>query len=160
MNANPPLYREWTRMNANQEAGGRMILQEEVYRIVLCAMEVLNELGHGLHEKPYENALVVEFGLRRIPSVQQPHFDVLYKTIRVGEYVPDLVVFDAVVVDAKVLDLISDHERGQMLNYLRISGLKVGVILNFRHSKLEWERMVLEQTAKFLTANERETRIN
>src|SRR5581483_4218532 len=117
MNANPHLNREWTPMNANQVAEGRLILKEEVYRIVGCAMEVLNELGHGLHEKPYENALVVEFGLRRIPSRQQPHYDVLYKGVKVGDYVPDLVVFDQVVVDAKVLDVVSDHERGQMLNY-------------------------------------------
>ena len=51
--------------------------------------------------------------------------------------------FDAVIVDAKVIDRITDVERGQMLNYLRITKLKVGVILNFKHAKLEWERIVL-----------------
>ena len=67
----------------------------------------------------------------------------VYKGVRVGEYVPDLVVFGSIVVDVKTIDHITDHERGQMLNYLRISGLRVGVILNFKKSKLEWERMVL-----------------
>ena len=52
-------------------------------------MEVINELGHGLIEKPYENALVVEFGLRGIPHKQQPKFDVLYKQVNVGYYIPD-----------------------------------------------------------------------
>jgi len=118
--------------------------KEEVYQIVGVAIEVLNGLGHGLHEKPYENALAVEFGLRTIPFTQQPRFDVLYKTIKVGEYVPDLVAFNAVVVDAKVIEAITDHERGQMLNYLRITGHKVGVILNFKRAKLEWERIVLD----------------
>src|ERR1051326_3203 len=66
--------------------GSDLLLKEEVYQIVGCALEVINELGHGLHEKPYENALVVEFGLRRIPFVQQPHFDVTYKQVVVGEY--------------------------------------------------------------------------
>jgi GxxExxY protein len=108
-------------------------------------MEVLNELGHGLNEKPYENSLVVEFGLRRISYTQQPHYDVVYKSAKVGEYVPDLIAFDQVVVDAKVLDAITDHERGQMLNYLKITGLQVGVILNFHRAKLEWERIVLEK---------------
>lgn len=121
----------------------KLLLKEEVFQIVGAAMEVLNALGHGLHEKPYENALVVEFGLRKIMIKQQPHFDVLYKGIKVGEYAPDLIAFDGVAVDAKVIDRIGDHERGQMLNYLRITRLRVGVILNFKNAKLEWERIVL-----------------
>lgn len=121
-----------------------LICKEEVYQIVGAALEVLNGLGHGLHEKPYENALVVEFGLRQIPLVQQPRFDVVYKAVKISEYVPDLIAFNAVVVDAKVIEAITDHERGQMLNYLRITGLKVGIILNFKRAKLEWERIVLD----------------
>jgi len=113
------------------------------YEIVGCAMTVLNELGHGLHEKPYENSLVVEFGLRKIDVAQQRRFDVLYKSVMVGEFVPDLLVNEAVVVDTKTIDRITDVERGQMLNYLRITKLGVGLILNFKHPKLEWERMVL-----------------
>ena len=126
-------------MNANTE----LLLKDEVYRIVGAAMEVLNGLGHGFHEKPYENALVVEFGLQKIPFTQQPRYDIVYKQVKVGEYVPDLIAFDSVVLDTKVIDAITDHERGQMLNYLQITGLKVGVILNFKRAKLEWERIVL-----------------
>ena len=126
--------------------GSELLLKEEVYQIVGSAMEVLNGLGPGLHEKPYENALIVEFGLRAIPFLQQPRYDVVYKQIKVGEYVPDLIAFCTLVVDAKVIDAITDHERGQMLNYLRITGLTVGVILNFKRAKLEWERMVLERS--------------
>ena len=121
-----------------------LLLRDEVYKIVGCAIEVLNGLGHGLHEKPYENALVVEFGLRGIPLAQQPRYPITYKGINVGEYVPDLIAFSGVVVDTKEIDAITDHERGQMLNYLKITGLTVGVILNFKRAKLEWERMVLE----------------
>lgn len=120
-----------------------LLLKDEVYQIVGCAMEVLNQLGHGLHEKPYENALVVEFGLRGIPFVQQPRFDIVFKGVKVGDYVPDLIAFNAVVVDTKVIDAITDHERGRMINYLKITGHKVGVILNFKRAKLEWERIVL-----------------
>jgi GxxExxY protein len=135
-------------MNTNSESEGgapsekKLLLKEEVYAIVGCAIEVLNELGHGLHEKPYENALVVEFGLRKIPFAQQRRFDVLYKKVRVGEYIPDLIAFDSVVVDTKVIPAITDLERGQMLNHLKITGLRVGVILNFAKPKLEWERIV------------------
>jgi GxxExxY protein len=127
-------------MDTNVE---KLLLKEEVFQIVGCAIEVLNTLGHGLVEKPYENALVVEFGLRKIPFRQQPSFDVLYKGHRVGLFIPDLIAFDAIIVDAKMIDRITDHEPGLMLNYLRITRLRVGVILNFKHRKLEWERIVL-----------------
>src|SRR5436305_12300952 len=128
-------------MNTNQ--GEVLLLKAEVFQIVGCAIETVNTLGHGLLEKPYENALVVEFGLRKIPFRQQPSFDVLYKGHKIGVFVPDLVVFDSVVVDTKVIERITDHERGLMLNYLRITRLRVGVILNFKHRKLEWERIAL-----------------
>jgi GxxExxY protein len=123
--------------------GKILLLKTEVFQIVGCAIEILNTLGHGLLEKPYENALVVEFDLSRIPFRQQPSFDVLYKGQKVGVFVPDLIAFDSVVVDIKVIERITDHERGLMLNYLRITGLRVGVILNFKHPKLEWERIAL-----------------
>ena len=131
---------EWTRMDTNSE---KLVLKAEVFQVVGCAIEVLNTIGHGLVEKPYENALVIEFLLRKIPFRQQPPYDVLYKGHKIGLFVPDLIVFDALVVDTKVIDKITDHERGLMLNYLRITGLRVGVILNFKHRKLEWERIAL-----------------
>ena len=134
------LNHESTRMDTNAE---KLLLKDEVFQIVSCAIEVLNTLGHGLVEKPYENALVVEFSLRKIPFRQQPSFDVLYKGHKIGLFVPDLIAFDSVVVDTKIIDQITDHERGLMLNYLRITGLRVGVILNFKHSKLEWQRIAL-----------------
>ena len=65
------------------------------------------------------------------------------KGTKFGLFVPDLIAFGTVVVDAKVIDRITDVERGKMLNYLRITKLRVGVILNFKNSKLEWERIVL-----------------
>ena len=121
----------------------KLLFRAEVFQIVGCAIEVLNTLGHGLIEKPYENALVAEFGLRNIPFRQQPAFDVLYKGQKVGLFIPDLIAFDAIVVDTKVIDQITDHKRGLMLNYLRITKLRVGVILNFKHRKLKWQRIAL-----------------
>jgi len=121
----------------------KLLLKEEVYRIVGAAMEVLNELGHGFNEKPYENAMVVEFQLRNIPYLQQPNYQMTYKGHPVGLFIPDLIAFEAVVVDTKVIDRITDVERGQLINYLKITKLRVGVILNFKHPKLEWERIVL-----------------
>ena len=114
-----------------------------VYSIVGSAIEVLRGIGHGLHEKPYENALVVEFGIRNLGLEQQRSFEISYKGVRVGQFIPDLLVGNALVVDAKVIERITNVERGQMLNYLRITGMKVGVILNFHKPKLEWERIIL-----------------
>ena len=119
----------------------RFLLKEETHRIIGCAFEVLNEVGHGLYEKIYENALVVEFGLQAIACEQQHRFDVLYKKHPVGFYVPDLIVFGQVIVDTKTLEKITDEEQGKMINYLKITGLRVGLILNFKHPRLEFERV-------------------
>jgi GxxExxY protein len=118
-------------------------MMEEVFQIVGCALEVINTIGHGLLEKPYENALVVEFSLQKISFHQQKHYPIIYKNQKVGEYIPDLIAFDQIVVDTKTVEKIGHHEIGQMLNYLRITGLKVGLIINFKHRKLEWRRVVL-----------------
>ncbi len=106
-------------------------------------MSVLNELGHGLLEKPYENALAVEFGIHGIPFEQQVRYDVKYKGVVVGQYIPDLIVYSKVVVETKVVERISDNEMGQLVNYLKITRLRVGLILNFKRPKLEWKRVVV-----------------
>lgn len=128
------------RMDTNKH---ELIYKDEVYQIVGCALEVLNTLGHGLLEKPYENALVVEFQQQGIPYAQQPRFPVIYKSVNVGEYIPDLIVFDKIIVDTKVIEKIGNIEKAQIINYLKITGLRVGLLLNFKHAKLEWERLVL-----------------
>ena len=121
----------------------RLSSNDVTHEIIGAAMEVLNVLGHGLLEIPYENALVVEMQLRKIECIQQPRYEVVYKKVRVGEYIPDLIVAGMVVVDTKVIDQITDHELGQMLNYLKITHLPVGIILNFQYAKLQWKRVVL-----------------
>jgi GxxExxY protein len=139
-------------MDANER---ELILKEEVYAVVGCAIEVLNVRGHGLHEKIYENCICVEFRLRGIPYTQQERHRVMYKGEVVGEYVPDLVVQGKLIVDTKTIERITDHERGQMLNYLCITGLPAGVILNFKHARLDWERLVLTQEPR-MNANQRQ----
>lgn len=127
----------------SETEGTTLLFKDEVYQLTGAALEVLNQLGHGFHEKNYENALVVEYRSRGIPFVQQPSYDLLYKSVRVGTFVPDLIAFDAIVVDAKTIERITDHERGKMLNYLRVTKMRVGVLYNFAHPRLEWERIVL-----------------
>jgi len=110
--------------------------------IIGSAFAVLNEIGHGYHEKPYENGLAVEFGFRDIPFLQQPRYPIIYRGVQVSEFVPDLIAFGKIIVDTKVIERITDHEIGQMLNYLKITGLPVGLILNFKNPKLEVRRII------------------
>lgn len=121
----------------------KFLYKEETHKIIGCAFEVLNTLGHGLLEKPYENALVVEFGRQRIPYQQQARYPVIYKAVQVGEYIPDLIVLNKIIVEIKVIDVIGNNQKAQLINYLKISGLRVGLLLNFKHPKLEWERIIL-----------------
>ena len=121
----------------------KLILKEETQRIIGHAFDALNEVGHGLNEKIYENALTVAFKQDGIAFDQQRHLPVLFRGVEVGEFIPDLIAFGSIIVDAKVIDRITDHERGKMINYLRITKLRVGLILNFKHARLEWERIVV-----------------
>lgn len=131
-------------MDTNRHESEDSVLHRDlVFRIVGCAFDVVKEVGHGLHEKPYENALVLAFQDTGISVQQQIAFPIRFKARQVGEYVPDLIADNAVIIDTKVIDRITDHERGQMLNYLRITGLRVSLIINFKRAKLEWERVVL-----------------
>lgn len=126
-------------MNADER---EPLFKEESQQIVGSAMEVLNEIGHGFHEKPYENALVIEFRLRGIECLQQKPFEILYKNEKVGDYIPDLIAYEKIVVDAKVIEKITDREIGQMMNYLKVTGLRLGYILNFNQARLEWKRVI------------------
>ena len=121
----------------------KLLLKAETEKIIGFAFEVLNEVGHGLNEKIYENSLVVAFKQDAIAFDQQRRFPVCFRDAQVGEFIPDLIAFGSVIVDTKVVDRITDHERGQMLNYLKITKLRVGLILNFKNARLEFERIVL-----------------
>jgi GxxExxY protein len=134
--------RNQPRMNTDKH-GSKLIHESLTEAIIGSAFDVLNELGHGFHEKPYEHALVVEFTERGLGCEQQREFDLIYKGHRVGQFVPDLIVENEVVVDTKVIDRITDHEIGQMMNYLRITGFRIGLIINFKFAKLQWKRVVL-----------------
>ena len=116
--------------------------KKETDAVIGSAFDVLNEIGHGFHEKSYENGLAVEFGYRGIPFAQQPRYPIMYRDVKVSEYIPDLITYELVIVDTKVIERVTDLEMGQMLNYLRITGLPVGLILNFKNPKLEFRRVV------------------
>ncbi len=114
-----------------------------VYKINGCAMRVLNELGHGLREKTYERALCVEFRMQQIAFEQQRVYKVFYRDEHIDDYIPDLEVEGKLIVDCKTVETICDEHLGQILNYLKVSGLQSGLILNFKKPRLEWRKVVL-----------------
>lgn len=106
-------------MNANIH---KLKNNDMVYQVVGCAMEVVNELGHGLREKTYEKALIVELKRNNILFSQQKIFRVYYKSVHIDDYIPDLLVNDELIVEVKVAENICDEHIGQVINYFNISG--------------------------------------
>ncbi len=127
----------------DNEHESNMLYADEVYQLIGFALSVQKAVGHGYHEKIYENGLVVDLERNGVEFVQQPKFDIEYKGVELGYYIPDLITHGKIVVDTKTVDRITGHERGQMLNYLRLTDMRLGLIINFKHAKLEWERIVL-----------------
>ena len=121
-----------------------LILKEEVFAIVGAAIEVHRELGPGFLEAVYQEALEMEIKERGIPFEPQKPLRISYKGKTLNkEYVADLVCYGQVIVELKALDRLSGNEEAQILNYLKATGLKVGVLINFgSHGKLEWKRFV------------------
>jgi GxxExxY protein len=113
-------------------------------RVIGCAFAVSNALGAGFLESVYENALCIELADRRIAFERQAQLRVIYKNLVVGHFVADLVVERLLLVELKALkQLTSDHE-AQVMNYLKATGLHVGLLLNFGTPKLEIRRIVWE----------------
>ena len=121
-----------------------LILKEEVYAIVGAAIEVHRNLGPGFLEAVYQEAMEIELSTRGIPFDAQKPIQVRYKgQILNKKYVADLICFDLIIVELKALNRLSGNEHAQILNYLKATGFKVGVLINFgSHGKLEWKRFV------------------
>ena len=121
-----------------------LILKEEVFAIVGAAIEVHRELGPGFLEAVYQEAVEMELRERGIPFEAQKPLRITYKGKTLNkEYVADLVCYNKIIVELKALDRLSGNEEAQILNYLKATGLRVGVLINFgSHGKLEWKRFV------------------
>jgi len=122
-----------------------MIHEKLSGEIIGAAMAVLNELGPGLDEKLYERALVIELRKRGHKVDQQRSFPVHYAGELIGNLVPDLIVDDLVIADPKVADSFNETHIRQMIGYLAITKLQLALLLNFKHAKLQWKRIVREQ---------------
>ena len=119
-----------------------MLLYEELSNKVLQAyFNVLKHLTTGLLESVYENALCMEFDEMGIPYERQKHLDVFYKGKIVGEFVPDVVVDNKIILELKSIPCLTSKNTAQIINYLAITGFKVGYLLNFG-DKPEYKRVI------------------
>lgn len=106
-------------------------------------MVVSNALGNGFFEKVYENALAIELRKKGLKAEQQKHMSVIYSGTVVGEYAADILVNSKVILELKAARVIEKIHEAQLLNYLKATGLQIGLILNFGTPKLGIRRMVL-----------------
>ncbi len=122
-----------------------LLLKDEVYAIVGAAIEVHKELGPGFLEPVYHEAMEIELRERSIAFESQKSMAIRYKgrTLSKG-YIVDIVCFESIIVELKAQEKLSGKEEAQVLNYLKATRLKVGLLINFgSHGKLEWKRFVM-----------------
>ena len=121
----------------------KILYKDLSYKIVGLAMQVHTELGYGFLEKVYENALMILLRENEIKAEQQVPIKVHFHNQIVGEYIADILVENCVILELKTQDRIIENHKAQTLNYLKATGLKLAILLNFGKYKLETARLVL-----------------
>jgi len=121
----------------------KMNIDDITYKINGAIFEVNRELGTGFLEKIYENSLIIELKKIGLKAENQVPIKVNYKGFEVGEYFADIVVEDQVILELKVVDSVQKIHEAQLLNYLKATGYKIGLLINFTHPKAEIKRFIL-----------------
>lgn len=122
---------------------GEFLHGELTHQIIGAAFDAWKALGYGFLEKVYENALAVELKLRGIQAQQQFGIDVYYKNELVGQYAADLFAENKVLVELKAEKEYNPKHEAQLLNYLKATGVRVGLLLNFGEKKCHVERLIV-----------------
>ena len=121
-----------------------LLFKEEVYAIIGAAMEVHREKGCGFSEPVYQECMEIELADRNVSAEAQKEMKISYKgRLLKKTYMADFVAFGKIIVELKALDKLTSREESQVINYLKSSGLEVGVLINFGAHSLEWKRVVL-----------------
>jgi GxxExxY protein len=121
-----------------------LIYKVEAYNIIGAAMNVHRELGCGFLEGVYAEALEIEFAEQGIPYIREALLQIDYKghTLR-KSYVADFICYDKIVVELKALSALDSAFEAQVLNYLKATGFKLGILINFGEQSLKYKRIVL-----------------
>jgi GxxExxY protein len=122
-----------------------LLLADEVYAIVGAAMAVHNELRSGFAECVYQESMEIELGLRGIPFERQKQLQIMYKGQALeAVFIADLICFGSVIVELKSQHKLAGYEEAQIINYLRATGIRVGLLINFGDpARLDWHRYVV-----------------
>ena len=122
-----------------------IVYKEESYRIVGACFEVYKDKGNGFVEPVYQECLEIEFGFQEIPYSAQATLRLSYRGRELKQrYVPDFMCHDKIIVELKAVTQLTDEHRAQVLNYLKATGYRLGLLMNFGHyPKLEYERIIL-----------------
>ena len=121
-----------------------MDINDITYAINGAVFEVNKVLGPGFLEKVYENALLIELRERGLKAENRVPIKVFYKNEVVGEYIADILVEEKVILELKAVDRLEKIHEAQILNYLKATGVQIGLLINFTHPKAEIKRMVLD----------------
>lgn len=120
-----------------------ILFKEESYKIIGACFEVHNILGHGFKEAVYKDALELELTKLQIPFVREKPFNVFYKEQKLKHYfIADFVLYDSIILEIKIGNYIGDPYIKQTLNYLKASGLRLGIVINFGKPSLESKRII------------------
>jgi len=124
-----------------------LLYKEEVYAIIGAAIEVHKELGAGFLESVYEEAMVLESAKKQIPCKTQVKIPIQYKGNKLNkEFIADYIGYEKIVVEFKCITKLTKIEEAQIINYLKATEMKVGILINFgSNEKLEWKRFILEK---------------
>ena len=126
-------------MDTNKE---KILYKDLSYKIIGLAMEVHTKLGYGFLEKVYENAVMILLEREEIHATQQAPIKVHFEGEIVGDYYADILVENKIILELKAIEKITDVHRAQTLNYLKATGLRLAILLNFGKERLQYERFV------------------
>ena len=130
--------------NHTDDTNEQVWFKEESYRIIGACFEVYNELGNGFLEAVYQEALRHEFQRQGIPFQEKPRIGLYYKDVRLAQtYEADFLCYEEIIVELKAAKSLIDDHRAQVINYLKSTRKKLGLLVNFGHYPgLEYERLV------------------
>jgi GxxExxY protein len=122
-----------------------LIYSEESYKIMGACFEVYKHMGRGFLEAVYQECLEIELADREIPFAAQRELRIAYKRRALRQrYKPDFICYDKFIIEVKVVTQITDEHRAQIFNYLRATGMRLGILVNFSsHPELEYDRIVM-----------------
>lgn len=121
----------------------QLVYKEESYKIIGACLEVHNELGPGFLEPVYQEALEIELTNQNIPFQREVPLPIKYKeSVLNKSYIADFILFEKIILELKALDTLSTVHESQVLNYLKATGFKLGLLVNFGQPKLQYKRLV------------------